>query len=239
MRVHRSGRQGPESAGWGRAYLIIQRKACRSGTTASVDPRAALRRQEHRVERLQIVGNQRRIVFADAGFQRGLVIAKQVVHEPQPRCPILETRDTFIRLACNGRKIPRRNEPTCRRTLGIDLVGQIFPPDSRRNGRSLPLPRILNVDTQISIQIRLVDDRRVVNSYAGWHAVRLDGVQIAVHESLLIGWSPAILYAKLNLVRSRRIETAPLHDKAIKFIKLLLCADVVAQIFDRVLQQHL
>src|SRR5260370_41809998 len=87
------------------ADLAVQGITRRTSATAAI-PAASLSRHEHRVEVVQIGGDQRRVVLSDPRLNCRLVIAKQVVDDTDPRRPVMKARYSFHDTASNGCEAP-------------------------------------------------------------------------------------------------------------------------------------
>src|SRR5260370_38735535 len=92
-------------------------------------------------EIVQDSGNEWRVVFSDACFERSFVVTEQIVDHSQSWRPVFEAAQTLYGAAVHLRKIAGSNEAACRGAFRVDLARIVFPANTGSDCHPPVVPR--------------------------------------------------------------------------------------------------
>ena len=101
----------------------------------------------------------RLVVAVEAGLERRLRVAEQVVDDADARREVLPCRHR------NRIEVALADPPAGARLLLGDLVRQVLPAQPGVDGQSVQRPRVLDEEADVGVQLLLVAQRRVVDRH--------------------------------------------------------------------------
>ena len=181
----------------------------------SVGPRQVERGQRQRVVLGGELRRPRLVVAVEAGLERRLRVAEQVVDDADARREVLPRRHR------DRVEVALADEPADARLLLGHLVRQVLPAQPGVDGQPVQRPRVLDEEADVGVELLLVAQRRVVDRdrhRVGERRRRGAGVdllQVAVGLAGVHVRAPVVLDAALDVVRAGDVGQRAHHVEAV------------------------
>ena len=194
---------------------VQPRSPCGDVVAVGVGPGQAERGQRQRVVLGGELRGPRLVVAVEAGLERRLRVAEQVVDHAEARREVLPGRHRDLV------EVALADEPADARLLLGHLVRQVLPAQAGVDGQPVQRPRVLDEDADVGVELLLVAQRGVVDRdrhRVGERRRRGAGVdllQVAVGLAGVDVGAPVVLDAALDVVRAGDVGQRAHHVEAV------------------------